>query len=225
MLNAKYKMIDFIIDKTWLYQTLIFYDTRFLNLLTIRQLPAIQIEQRLMKLSNKHITGLECMISYNDMYADARLVYKKRPLINKNKKYYNQCQFLCYNDTISQLTLLSTCWIVMNIQMLWLLLIDSWNYNISLLLNLLILNMLLLLLSRMFLSCMNYLTWLYLTVVVSLFLHSGELYIQDWKSKHDSWSCIISKWTARLKLWTWLWNSICECTVHIFKMTGRDDSL
>ena len=76
---------------------------------------ATWVEQRSMKLFNKYITSLKYMILYNNIYTNTRLMYKKRSLIDKNKKYYNQCQFLYYNNIISQLILLLTCQIVINI--------------------------------------------------------------------------------------------------------------
>ena len=135
-----------------------FYDTRFLNLLTTQLSLIIQTEWKSIKSFNEHITDLKCMTLYNDTCKNVRLVYKKKSLTDKNKKYYNQCWFLCDNNTISQLILSLIYWTIMNIQTSWLWLIDSWNYDISLLLNFLMSTQLLMFSSRMFLSCTNYLT-------------------------------------------------------------------
>ena len=54
-----------------------------------------------MKSFNEHITDSKCTILYDDMCKNVRLVYEKKFLTNKNKKYYDQCQFLCNNDAIS----------------------------------------------------------------------------------------------------------------------------
>ena len=57
-LNVKFETINYFIEIILWFQTLNFYDLKFLNLLTMLQLLNIQTAWKLMKLYNKSITDL-----------------------------------------------------------------------------------------------------------------------------------------------------------------------
>ena len=115
-LNVKCKMTDYSITIILLFWTLNLYNLKFLNLLMMLWLLNIQIMWKLMKLYNKFITNLWCMILWEDMYNSIWYVLKKKLDMWKSKMYYDFCLFQCDNDEISQLTLLSIYWIAMTIQ-------------------------------------------------------------------------------------------------------------
>ena len=78
---------------------------------------------------------------------------------------------------------------------------------------------------KMFSSYMNYLTWLYLIMKISLLQSFKKHCAHDSELKHDSQQHFILKQMIRWKTQIWLWNNICKCTVHICKMIERNDFL
>ena len=222
--NVRYKMTGCFIIRTWLSQTLRFYNIRFSNSHMTLWLLIIQIELRSTKSFNKPITDLKCMILYDDMFKNAELAYGERSLITESKEYYDHCWFPCYDDMIFQLILLLNYSIAMGTRILWLLLTDSWNYDIWLLLNLLMLMSSLMSLSRMSSSYTAYQTQLYLIMKASLSWSFERCYANTWISKSGSQWHSILKQMIRQRTQMQLWSSTCACIAHIYKMTERNDS-